>query len=113
MNKRFKILLYCNVFIAIFIAKMLISTAPVFLNLDQKVVKAAIMQLELENDSKESHGEAKDLNNILKKGVEFLHVYDFKIISISLVQTIDYHFFSKKYFKTYFPSVPTPPPNVA
>jgi hypothetical protein len=92
---------------------MLISTAPVFLNIDQKVVKAAIMQLELENDSKENPSEAKDLNNILKKGVDFLHVYDFTISPITPAEPIDFHFISKKYFKTYFPSVPTPPPNVA
>lgn len=90
---------------------MIISTAPVFINLDQKVVKAAIMQLELENENNESSGEAKDLNNIAKKGVEFLHVYDFKIIPITPVQAIDFHFISKKYLKIYFPLVLTPPPN--
>jgi hypothetical protein len=92
---------------------MVISTAPVFFNLDQKVVKAAIMQLELENEAKENTSDAKEGNNFLKKGVEFLRVYNFALTPSLKIDDIDYHNVSKKYINTYFPRVPTPPPNQA
>lgn len=100
-------------FIAVFITKMVISTAPMILNLDKKVVHAVIMQLEWENDSKESASDAKDINNILKKGTDFFHIYDFVVVPSLRVDDIDYHYVSKKYIKVYFPRVPTPPPNQA
>ncbi|WP_157687436.1 hypothetical protein [Pedobacter psychrophilus] len=93
--------------------KMFISTAPIIFDLDKKVVNAVIMQLELENDSKENPSDAKDIGKLLKKGTEFIHVYDFVMVHILKTETLDYHYISKKYIKTYFPTIPTPPPNVA
>ena len=100
-------------FIAIFIAKMCISTAPVFFDLDKKVVNAAIMQLELESEAKENNTDTKNVNNILKKGVDFINVYNFDVNLLLEIDDVDYHFVSKKYIKTFFPRVPTPPPNQA
>lgn len=111
MKKRFKILFYCNLFIAIFFAKMIISTAPMFLSLDKKVVSAAIMQLELENEAKKNTSDAKEGNNLLKKGVDFMNDHEFGLTPILKIDDIDYHYVSKEYIKMYFPRVPTPPPN--
>lgn len=111
--REYKRLIYSCLFISVFITKMIISTAPLILNLDKKVVNAVIMQLELENDTKEGASDAKDINNILKKGTEFFHVYDLVVVPSLRVDDIDYHYVSKKYIKTYFPRVPTPPPNQA
>jgi hypothetical protein len=83
---------------------MFIAVAPVVLNLDKKLVNSAIMQLELEN-------ETKDINKVFNKGNDFIKSYNlsfnYSITSIFL----DYHYFSKKYLTLYFPAVPTPPPN--
>ncbi len=113
MNRKFRSLVYSLLFFAIFIAKMIISTAPIVLDLDKKVVNAAILQLELENNSKESGSDAKDINDFLKKGTEFIHVYDFVICPPVFTEKVSHHQFLRAYIKTYFPSVPTPPPNEA
>ncbi len=112
MSKKFKILLYTNLFMAIFIAKMFIASAPVFLNLDEKVVKAAIFQLEIENEAKKNT-DSKNLNNFPNKGVDFINIQNSSVNPILEIDNIDYHFVSKKYIKTYFPIVLTPPPNQA
>ncbi len=93
--------------------KMFISTAPLIFDLDQKVINAVIMQLEIENDTKENSVDANDINKLLKKGTEFIHVYDVVMVPILQTETLDYHYISNKYIKTYFPAIPTPPPNVA
>lgn len=90
---------------------MIISTAPIFLSLDKKVVTAVILQLELENDSKKNTTDAKDGNNFLKKDSDFMRDHEFGLIPILKIDDIDYHYFSKEYVKMYFPRVPTPPPN--
>lgn len=92
---------------------MIISTAPIFLSLDKKVVSAAIMQLELENEAKKNTSDTKEGNNLLKKGVDFMHNHEFGLTPILKIDDIDYHFISKEYIKMYFPRVPTPPPNQA
>ncbi|TKB98926.1 hypothetical protein FA046_07365 [Pedobacter cryophilus] len=90
---------------------MFISTAPVFFDLDQKVVNAAIMQLELEIEAKENNADTKNVNNFLKKGIDFINNQNFSVNTVLKIDDIDYHFVSKKYIKTYFPRVLTPPPN--
>ncbi len=90
---------------------MFIVAAPLILSLDKKVVRSVIMQLELENDTKQSSSDSKESNNFLKNGFEFVRNYDYEIMPILKIDDIDYHYVSKKYIKKYFPRVPTPPPN--
>ena len=71
------------------------------------------MQLELESEAKENNTDTKNVNNILKKGVDFINVYNFDVNLLLEIDDVDYHFVSKKYIKTFFPRVPTPPPNQA
>jgi len=112
MKANFKTIGYSLFFLSIFLVKMAISTAPVFLSIDKKVVNAVIMQLELENNAKENPSESKENNNLFKKGIDFIHYNHFEIAQILTIDDIDYHFVSKQYIKTFFPRVPTPPPNL-
>ena len=112
MKAKFKIVGYSLFFLTVFFIKMAISTAPLFLCLDKKVVNAVIMQLELENNAKENPTESKDNNSFFKKGIDFIHYNDFEIAQILTIDDVDYHFVSKQYIKTFFPRVPTPPPNL-
>lgn len=113
MNNKVKKLVYCNIFLFIFIMKMIIATAPIIFDLDKTIVSAAILQLELENETKEATKSAKDLSQTLKKGVDFIHTYNLSNNFLIIDHVIDYHYLSKKYTELYFPSVPTPPPNFA
>lgn len=112
MKINFKKIGYSLFFLAVFFTKMTISTAPIFLIIDKKVANEAIMQLELENNAKESPSETKDNTNIFKKGIDFIHYNNFVMAQILTLDDIDYHFVSKQYIKTFFPRVPTPPPNL-
>lgn len=85
---------------------MFIAVAPVVFNLDKKLVNSAIMQLELENETKE----VKDTNKVFNKGNDFKHPNLLSNCASNSV-FLDYHYFSKKYLNLYFPAVPTPPPN--
>jgi hypothetical protein len=110
MQAKTKIFIYCYVFLSVFIVKMLISTAPVILDLDSKVVSAAIMQLELENETKDNTA-AKQIKTFLKSGIDYIHFNCFSTFSLILNTSTSRYYISKKYLKTYFPRVPTPPPN--
>ncbi len=111
MSRKNFILFYAGIFLFIFFAKMSISVAPAIFNLDKKTVNAVILQLELENNSKDSSESLKDLNNFIKKGTEFHTIFEFKLENILLIEkkiVVNKH---KFYLKKFFPSVPTPPPN--
>lgn len=84
----------------------MISVAPVIFSLDKKLVSAVIMQLELENETKDG---TKDFNKVFNRGTEVKHQFTLNY-TLSTV-FLDYHYLSKKYFTLYFPAVPTPPPN--
>ena len=111
MNNKVKILFYCNLFLFIFTMKMIIATAPIIFDLDKTIVSAAIFQLELENETKDSAKSGKDLSQTLKKNGDFIHTYNLSNDYVLIDKVLDYHFLSKKYTELYFPSVPTPPPN--
>lgn len=112
MSKKAKIRSYCHLFLFIFMVKMMIASAPIIFNLDKKIVNAAIMQLELENETKDSPKEAKE-NQFFKKNLDFIHTYNLVVDHFVIDEALNYHFLSKKYTNVYFPSVPTPPPNLA
>ena len=110
MKRNFKLMCYSYLFFAIFIVKMLIPVAPLFLSFEKKEVVAAIVQLELDNEGKDDSNDTKDLKSF-KKGVEFVQIHPFGLTPFLIIDDTDYHFISKDYFKSFFPSVPTPPPN--
>lgn len=97
-------------FLGIFSAKMVISGAPVFfMHIDKEMMNAVIMQIEQHSTDGDS-------------GKNSLKYSDYKLIDFYQVDTyitilnhfgisnsfID-HF--KRHVDSYYPSVPTPPPN--
>jgi len=95
---------------AVFVVKMGISLAPVFLFLDNKTVSAVILQLEQESKTEKDTTE-KDL---LKEKKTF-DEYDFHTISFITYITESKVLHNQEnalYKQVYHPVVPTPPPNV-
>lgn len=90
---------------------MVISTYPNFLSLDKKVVKAVIMQLELDSNNKDNSAESKENNSFFKKGFDFINHHNFSIVQISTLNNVHRYYSKKRYIATFFPTVPTPPPN--
>ncbi len=101
--------MYAYLFLAIFVAKMIISVGPVFVSLDAKIVNAAIMQLEIETHSGEQ--EAKDSNKG-KSGFwiasGFMKDPFADLAEESAAKIFIEH---QLYISSFYPSVPTPPPN--
>lgn len=108
MQNKNRLYFFAIGFLFIFTVKMSISVAPVIFSLDKKLVNSVIMQLELENETKEG---VKDFNKVFTSVKEFSHSFDFSYTLTSVF--LDYHYLSKKYLTLYFPAVPTPPPNHA
>jgi hypothetical protein len=99
-------------FMGIFIAKMGISGAPVFFGcIDKEIMKAVIMQIELEHDG------AKDTAKDTAKFSDFklnelnhpLVAYEFLSGHFCLNNNFIEH--SKRYVDPHYPTVPTPPPD--
>lgn len=106
---KFKILISL-MFIGIFLIKMSISLAPLFLLLNNKTVNAVIMQVELEGKDEKDNAE-KDLFKDKKffDGDLVQHCYTLTPI---LIETNILHNHEHNLFvQTYHPVVPTPPPN--
>jgi hypothetical protein len=98
------------IFMMIFISKMVISIAPVFLCMDSKTVSAVIMQLE-----HESKNEKEDPDKDAFKDKKFFdenitHVIPYRpfIAEINILHNQEHGL----YKQAYHPVVPTPPPNV-
>ena len=94
-----------GVFLFIFLVKMIISVAPVLIdNMDEKSVYTVIMQLEIEHESPKG-AEAK------WEEIQSLHQFSFALHALDVI-----HFsvsgFAKNPVQSFYPSVPTPPPNV-
>lgn len=95
-------------FIAIFFSKMVISVAPVIFHLDNKVVKAVIMQLE--SESKEKDTAEKDICKEKKSFDEYytqLVRFNLHVIEVNILhnqETLIYHY-------AYSSNILTPPPN--
>ncbi|RYD92716.1 MAG: hypothetical protein EOP54_20365 [Sphingobacteriales bacterium] len=105
---KFKIFV-AMLFITIFFAKMVISVAPVIFRLDNKVVRAVILQLENESKSekdttdKETIKEKKTFDEYYTHLVRFnVHVQEVNILHNQEDLIYD---------SVYYPSVLTPPPN--
>lgn len=99
------------VFLFIFFVKMILSVAPVFIDIDTKTVKAVIMQLEIEHSDGKKAETSKDFSIKDKKATEahVLNMYMFApVINLTAISLRLNKFL---YFQVYHPTVPTPPPN--
>jgi len=92
-------------FFAIFFAKMVIATAPIYINFsDNERIIEVIMQLELE-------GKSQGSLDVVEKGIVF---NNFLLRFNSPFTIATQQSFSLKNARdiiAFFPSVPTPPPN--
>lgn len=108
MIKRRKQKLYGILFLSVFFIKMVICVAPLIVNhFNSDTVNAAIMQLEIENDSK------AEVKETTVKEFFLLGDFDFKI---HYLQRIEFPSSTRmaqdKHVQPFPPPVPTPPPNV-
>ncbi|ADY50949.1 hypothetical protein Pedsa_0367 [Pseudopedobacter saltans DSM 12145] len=96
------------IFLLVFSTKMILSIAPLFVDIDRTTVNAVILQLELEN---ETHETAKD--GKAKKAADICSIFDLHLLRIELDIKPKYHIKPRNYVKSFFPAVPTPPPNLS
>lgn len=96
-------------FIGIFAIKMIISVAPVFMCLNNKTVRAVIMQLEHEskNEKEDPDKEAFKEKKFFDEDVNHLTVYKPIIVENNILHNQE----RSLYRQVYHPVVPTPPPN--
>ena len=96
-------------FMSIFIMKMTISVAPAFLCLNNKAVKAVIMQLENETKSEKEDPEKDAFKEKKVFDETYLHfvVYKTFIVETNVLHNQEHAL----YAEIYHPVVPTPPPN--
>jgi hypothetical protein len=97
------------VFMFIFIIKMAISVAPVFLCLDNKAVKAVIMQIENEskNEKEDPEKSAFKDKKSFDENVNHIIAYTDFIAETRILHNLE----NSLYRQVYHPVVPTPPPN--
>jgi len=110
MNFRKYKLLIMITFMSIFVSKMIISGAPVFLShCDDEFMVSVIMQLENEN-----HGDDPGKSSLKQSENKLtVHRFDFGTVSLEVDYGVPNSFIehSRRYVDPYHPSVPTPPPN--
>ena len=107
-------------FMGIFMTKMFISVAPVFMSLNNKTVNAVITQLELDgkadkDNAEKGNSEKDNTEKDLLKDKKFFDEYMLhtSVAAVILTQTNVLH--NKEhslYVQLHHPVVPTPPPNV-
>ncbi len=102
---------YAKLFFAIFFAKMVISTAPIFIqDFDREALLQVVLQLEIENNNGKS-GLGDQAKDVFAKGYLKLATY------FGLQPPTDYiihaNFISNdaQHIRAFYPAVPTPPPN--
>jgi uncharacterized membrane-anchored protein YhcB (DUF1043 family) len=89
---------------------MVISIAPVFLCMDNKTVKAVIMQLEHESKTEKDDLEKnffKDKKSF-DENINHIIAYTAYIAEANVLHNLE----NSLYKQVYHPIVPTPPPNV-
>ena len=100
----------CTLFISIFLIKMAISIAPVFLELNKKTVNAVILQQELETKSDKEDPGKDALKEKKFFDEDFTSLIEHKplVVEINVLHNLE----NSLYIQVYHPVVPTPPPNV-
>ncbi len=95
-------------FFLVFVTKMVLSVAPLFVALDKATVNSIILQLELENETKET----KDSS--VKKVIDGNYIHDYDALKFSALDcNLKYYVKPRNYINSFYPSVLTPPPNLA
>ncbi|QXV67223.1 hypothetical protein INP83_09095 [Mucilaginibacter sp. 21P] len=96
-------------FLGIFVVKMFISIAPVYLSLDNKHVRAVIMQLEHEtkNEKEDPEKDAFKEKKAFDENFVYLNIYRPIVLENNILHSQE----RSLYQQVYHPVVPTPPPN--
>ncbi|TDQ07571.1 hypothetical protein [Pedobacter metabolipauper] len=108
--RKYRIFIFVT-FLSIFLAKMIISGAPVFFtHIDKNIMNSVIMQIEHEHSSDGDSGKT-GIKFTDYKLIEFYHVDSFETIlsHFGISNSFIDHF--KRYVDPFHPTVPTPPPN--
>ena len=96
--------IFTTVFLFIFFTKMAISIAPLLVSdMDERSVYSVIMQLEIEHQTPKG-AEAK------WEQVQSLYQFNFSQPMIGLISRQAFSF-EDRHIQSFYPSVPTPPPN--
>jgi hypothetical protein len=95
---------------SIFLVKMVISIAPVFLCMDNKTVKAVILQLEHESKTEKDDLEKNTFKDkkSFDENINHIIAYTAYITETNVLHNLE----NSLYKQVYHPVVPTPPPNV-
>ncbi len=97
-------------FMGVFLIKMAISVAPVFLYLDNQTVKAVILQLELETKGEKDTTDKDAFKE--KKVFDDYDLHSVAFITFVVETKVLHNQENSLYKQVYHPVVPTPPPNV-
>lgn len=102
---------YSALFLSIFFLKMAISIAPIYASLyDSKHVMAVILQLEIENHSGKSNCGDTNIENFSKEFPTVIN-WDIFMTPLRYLAIKQYVTDDDISVKSFYPSVPTPPPN--
>lgn len=109
MKKELARVIFSGLFLFIFFVKMVISIAPLIVkHCDKKSINAVIMQLEIENNTKESD-QAKE-----KVEKDYVNPLKFLVLDSRFTQSLESKtptFNDMGHKQSFYPAVPTPPPN--
>lgn len=102
---------YSTLFLSVFFLKMAISVAPIYASFyDSKHVIAAILQLEIENNSGKPNCVDSSTENFTKEFATTIN-WDIFITPSRFLAVKQYPTDDDISVKSFYPSVPTPPPN--
>lgn len=103
--------IYVILFFSIFFAKMLISSAPIFVNdFDRQALLRVVLQLEIENNNGKSGlgDQAKELfTKFYAKDLTFLQ----SMLPSHYLKDTNFVADDERHIRAFYPAVPTPPPN--
>ena len=110
MKKEYAKKLFSFVFLFIFFVKMVISIAPLIADhIDNRIVNAVIMQLEIETHSSKGVDQA---NESLNKGEWLSGIFKFNLASPQTTVALKKYSALRQFFiESFYPAVPTPPPS--
>lgn len=97
-------------FMGVFLIKMAISVAPVFLYLDNKTVRAVILQLEQETKTEKDNTDKDSFKE--KKAFDEYYLHTTGFLTFIAETKVLHNQENSLYKQVYHPVVPTPPPNV-
>ena len=100
--------LISGLFLFIFLAKMIISIAPLIINFsDNEQIRAVILQLEIENNAKEADNSKEKVGKAFYDTSDSPFFASSSLIHFFLMLPVEKH----SDIESFYPSVPTPPPN--